>query len=158
MLPDGDTARRVVFYASLLASCSFAACDDGVSPSTVEVRLSVDPAEASATLMTGVNVGNAQCRYLLEAHSYGGYMHEIEWLDSWSTFQTTIGTDTLRVSAEERRSFWSHQQPHENRTEWGWGGPTSLLPVTINETFYFRRQGDARRDSVRYTFVCRPPE
>lgn len=158
MLLRHSALTRVAIPTWPLACLSLAACNDGVSPSPIEVRLFVEPTQAHATLMTGVNVGNAECRYLLEARAYGGSMYDVEWLDSRSTFQHALETDTLRVSAEERRGFWYYEQPFKNSTEWGWGGPTSLLPVTINGTLYFRIRGQTQRDSVMYTFVCLRPE
>ena len=57
MLAKDGTFGRLVFRAPVLVSLGLAACHDGVSPSRVEVRLFVEPAEAHATLMTGVNAG-----------------------------------------------------------------------------------------------------
>lgn len=140
----------IVAAAGLLSGCK-----DEIAPSRVQVLASAEPAEVEAVPMTGVNVGNSMCRYVIQVRAYAGLISEIEWMGSRETLHHALGTDTVRISGEELRSFFYQLSPYESSSDWGWGGPTDLLPITIDHVFHYRRRGDARTDSTTYHVVCR---
>ena len=154
-----------MFRPMLVAGCVIVAaagllsgCKDELAPSRVQVLASAEPAEVEAEPMTGVNVGNSMCRYVILLSAYGAPMSEFEWLDSREIFHNAVGTDTLQFSADDMKSFFSsfnHPTPFQDSMEWGLGGPTDLLPITIDHVFHYRRKGDARTDSTTYHVVCR---
>ncbi len=147
------TYRFVAGFA-LAAAAAVAGCKDALAPSPIGVTILADPAEAAAVPMTGVNVGNSQCRYTLRASSSGGGIGEVEWLGMRTIVHDAVGTDTIRHAGDLSRTFWQPVSSSEAVADWGWGGPTELLPVTLDELFYFRRRGTAPLDSAGSRFIC----
>ncbi len=139
---------------ALAAAAVLSGCKDTVAPSRLQVAILAEPTEAAAVPMTGVNVGNSECRYTLRASASGGGIGEVEWVGMRTIVHHAVGTDTTREWSDLSRRFWQPVSSSEALADWGWGGPTELLPVTLEDLFYFRRRGTVPLDSAGSRFVC----
>ena len=81
------------------------------------------------------------------------------WLNSREVLRFAGNdSDTLELSVDETQKFWGESALSSSETElqraWGWGGPESLTPMSLEATYFYQVNGKSGPDSVRYAFRC----
>ncbi len=144
-------------------------CSDARQPSATDLRpagppiqltITASPTEGIGVRMAAPDTAYYLCRYTLTATVTGEPFADVEWLGTVFVDHNVPSGYTPGRTAEETTRFWStgSTTTYASSAWSGLGGITpQLSPRTLQEVFYFRRKGEAGRDSASYSFVCRVP-
>jgi hypothetical protein len=150
-LPSTKIAR----YALALSLSALLNCSDGTGSSPFELHLFVNPEEMVGERQPESEGGWVLCPFDIWVWVTGGVMEDIEWTGSRQLIVNPGGTTTLEPTGDEVSRRFFQETSTRSRGPWAWGGPENLLPVTMEEMFYFKRLTNDKADSIGYTFTCR---